>query len=108
MTPARSPAAPPGRYTDWGTEVEVLPGGKIVLAGTPYLAGSGVFTDVCVGGAVRGGVTLAEAIDMASVRPRELFGLAVPDEQSGGPMAAFAWDGAQIRVSRTVDAAKTR
>ncbi len=95
--------SPPGRYTDWGAEVEVLPGGKIVLAGTPYLAGSGVFTDACIGGAVRGGATLAEAFWMASVRPRELFGLPPASAE-----VAFAWDGKEITVSRMIEADKTR
>jgi N-acetylglucosamine-6-phosphate deacetylase len=83
---------PPGRYRDWGTEVEVLASGKIVLPGTPFLAGSGVFTDACVSGAVRnGGVTLAEAIDMASVHPRQLFGRPVPEVAVGseGPFVLF-------------------
>jgi N-acetylglucosamine-6-phosphate deacetylase len=67
---------PPGRYREWGAEFEVQPGGKVVVPGTPFLAGSGVFTDTCVAGAIRmAGVSLAEAIDMASVRPRELLGL---------------------------------
>jgi N-acetylglucosamine-6-phosphate deacetylase len=67
---------PPGHYAQWGTELEVLPGGKVVVPGTPFLAGSGVFTDLCVGRlATMAGVTLADAIDMASLRPRELLGL---------------------------------
>jgi N-acetylglucosamine-6-phosphate deacetylase len=40
---------PPGRYREWGSDLDVLPSGKVVVAGTPYLAGSGHFTDVCVG-----------------------------------------------------------
>ncbi|MFO0851870.1 MAG: hypothetical protein U0871_25385 [Gemmataceae bacterium] len=60
---------PPGRYADWGQEFEVLPGGKVVVPGTPYLAGSGCFTDACVGlAADRFG--LAAAVEMASVRFR--------------------------------------
>jgi N-acetylglucosamine-6-phosphate deacetylase len=85
---------PPGRYRDWGTEVEVLPGGKIVLPGTPYLAGSGVFTDTCVSGVISmAGVSLAEAIDMASVRPRLLLGESVPRVEPGstGPFVLFDW-----------------
>src|SRR5262245_1671731 len=39
---------PPGRYVEWGQELEVLAVGKVVVAGTPYLAGSAVFTDACV------------------------------------------------------------
>jgi N-acetylglucosamine-6-phosphate deacetylase len=67
---------PPGRYEEWGETFEVQPGGKVVVPGTSYLAGSGVFTDACVGWAIlHGGVSLRDAIAMASVRPRELLGL---------------------------------
>ncbi len=67
---------PPGRYTEWGEEFEVLPGGKVVVPGTSYLAGSGVLTDACVGWAVRhAGVSLRDAVEMAGARPRELLGL---------------------------------
>lgn len=84
----------PGRYADWGGEVEVLPGGKIVVPGTPFLAGSGVFTDTCVANLLRvSDVTLAEAIDMASVRPRQLLGLPLPDlaGAASGPWVVFDW-----------------
>ena len=67
---------PPGRYREWDQEFEVLPEGKIVVPGTSYLAGSWAFTDTCVANAIRlGGVSLRDAIDMASARPRELLGL---------------------------------
>ena len=70
---------PPGRYPLWGRECVVTADGRVGLAGTPYLAGSGVFLDACVAGAVRlGGLTVAEAVTAASVRPRELLGLTVP------------------------------
>lgn len=98
--------SPPGVYTDWGTTVEVLPGGKIVLPGTPYLAGSGVFTDACVTGVIRhGGVSLSEAIQMASVRPRTLLGLPVPAVVGGskGPFVLFDWQpGGEVTVRRVV------
>jgi N-acetylglucosamine-6-phosphate deacetylase len=71
----------PGRYREWESEFDVLPGGKIVVPGTPYLAGSGVFTDHCVSHILNAGLaTMSEVIAMASVRPRELLGLAVPDD----------------------------
>src|SRR5262249_30785616 len=44
---------PPGKYREWGNDLEVLPGGKVVVAGTPFLAGSGHFTDRCVGNVVK-------------------------------------------------------
>lgn len=77
---------PPGRYSAWEQELEIIPEGKIVVAGTPYLAGSWVFTDHCVRMAVSlGGVTLAEAVDMAALRPRQLLGLPFPTLQPGAP-----------------------
>ncbi|MBO0698419.1 MAG: amidohydrolase family protein [Zavarzinella sp.] len=79
----------PGRYREWGMDLEVQPGGKVVVPGTPFLAGSGVFTDTCVAGAIRmAGVSLADAIDMASTRPRELLGL----RPAGLPMMLFDWE----------------
>lgn len=96
----------PGRYRDWGTEVEVLAGGKIVVPGTPFLAGSGVFTDTCVGHVIRtAGVSLAEAIDMASVRPRQLLGLPVPEVEAGssGPFVLFEWQpGGDVMVRQVI------
>lgn len=85
----------PGKYQEWGQEFEVLPDGKVVVPGTPFLAGSGVFTDHCISHLL--GVTdvsLAEAIEMASVRPRQLFGLPVPEVKAGTAMdqlILFRW-----------------
>jgi N-acetylglucosamine-6-phosphate deacetylase len=86
---------PPGHYREWGQNLEVRPEGKVVLSGTPYLAGSAVFTDACVAYAVRfGGVTLADAIDMASARPRQLLGLPPRSLAVGEPddTWVFEWD----------------
>ena len=93
---------PPGRYAQWGTELEVLPGGKVVVPGTPFLAGSGVFTDDCVANAVAmAAVSLADAIDMASLRPRELLGLPPWGLEAGRPakLMLFDWQpGDELRV----------
>ncbi|MDB5309739.1 MAG: nagA 1 [Gemmataceae bacterium] len=86
---------PAGRYREWGTDLEVLPGGKVVVAGTPFLAGSGHFTDLCVGNVVRfAGVSLADAVDMASARPRQLLGLPVTTIEPGQPadLVVFDWE----------------
>ena len=103
-TPARSiitsdasslAGMPPGRYAQWGTELEVLPGGKVVVPGTPFLAGSGVFTATCVGHAIRAaGVDLRDAIDMAGARPRELLGLPAWELVAGcrTPLMLFDWE----------------
>jgi N-acetylglucosamine-6-phosphate deacetylase len=99
---------PPGRYREWGTDLEVLSSGKVVVAGTPYLAGSGHFTDLCVGNLVRdAGVTLAEAVDMAAVRPRQLLGLPVPRLEAGerAVLGVFDWEpGGAVRVREVVSA----
>ncbi len=67
---------PPGRYHEWEQELEVLPNGRIVVSGTTFLAGSGVFTDACIGHLLSlGDISLADAVDMAGARPRQLLGL---------------------------------
>lgn len=67
---------PAGRYREWDQELEVLPTGRIVVPGTEFLAGSGMFTDACLGHVLTTtGVALADAVDMASIRPRQLLGL---------------------------------
>jgi N-acetylglucosamine-6-phosphate deacetylase len=80
-------------------DLEVQPGGRVVVPGTPFLAGSGVFTDSCVSNAIRmAGVSLADAIDMASARPRELLGL----RPAGLPMMLFDWEPGGDLVVRDV------
>jgi N-acetylglucosamine-6-phosphate deacetylase len=114
-TPARtiltcdaSPLAglPPGRYREWEQEFEVQPGGKVVVPGTSYLAGSGVFTDACVGKVVRfAGVSLAEAVDMASANPRALLGLPRQRLEAGAEadLVLFDWEeGGELCVRRTL------
>lgn len=103
-TPARSiltcdasslAGLPPGRYREWEQDLEVLAEGKIVVAGTPYLAGSWMFTDQCLGPAIReAGITLAQAIDMASARPRELLGFPPTRLEVGHPatLMLFRYD----------------
>jgi N-acetylglucosamine-6-phosphate deacetylase len=111
-TPARSiltcdasslAGLPAGRYREWDQEFEVLPTGKIVVPGTEYLAGSGAFTDQCVGNVIRyAGVSLMEAVDMAGARPRELLGLPPRRLQVGDPagLVLFDWeDGGEFRVA---------
>ncbi|HEY7313361.1 MAG TPA: N-acetylglucosamine-6-phosphate deacetylase [Gemmataceae bacterium] len=66
---------PPGRYGEWDQEFEVQPSGRIVVPGTSFLAGSGVFTDACLSHLLSLGVALADAVDMAGARPRQLLGL---------------------------------
>ncbi len=103
---------PAGKYREWGTDLEVLPSGKVVVAGTPFLAGSGHFTDVCVGNVVRfAGVSLGEAVDMATARPEQLLGLPVHTLEVGQPadlvLFDFSPDG-DLRVISTKSAWRSR
>ncbi len=68
---------PPGRYPGvGGAEVEVLASGRVALAGTPYLAGSGAHLARCVAWAAAvGAVDLTSALEMASRHPARLLGL---------------------------------
>ena len=96
---------PPGHYRDWGNDLEVLPSGKIMVAGTPFLAGSGHFTDTCVNNLLNLGVSLKEAIELTSVRPRQLFGMPVPVAEVGdaGPWMLFDWvPSGTLRVCRLI------
>ncbi|HXD89200.1 MAG TPA: N-acetylglucosamine-6-phosphate deacetylase [Urbifossiella sp.] len=99
--------AAPGKYREWGTELEVLPSGKVALAGTPYLAGSGHFTDRCVGNLVRdAGISLTDAVEMASLRPRRLLGLHETSLAAVGDLAnvvVFDWEpGGEVIVRQVV------
>ena len=99
---------PPGRYSDWGGEFEVLPEGKIVVPGTPFLAGSWAFTDYCVNHLLKlGDATLADAIDMASARPRELLRLPPRRLEPGMPaeLMLFDWQpGEEFCVNEIISA----
>lgn len=103
---------PPGRYDQWDSEFEVLPGGKVVVPGTPYLAGSGSFLDACVSFVLRhAGVSLRDALDMASARPRELLGLPPVKLEPGcaGDLIVFdhAPDGGLVIIHTLVSGAVT-
>ncbi len=75
---------PPGRYTQVGKELEVLKGGKVIVPGTTFLGGSGVFTDTCLRVLLGlGEVELSDAIAMAGARPRELLGLPALELKEG-------------------------
>jgi N-acetylglucosamine-6-phosphate deacetylase len=65
---------PPGEYA--GGRYAVLPTGKIVTAGTPYLAGAGYLLDTCIAHAVRTtDLTLPEAVACATAVPARLLGM---------------------------------
>ncbi|MBI3407419.1 MAG: amidohydrolase family protein [Planctomycetes bacterium] len=86
---------PPGRYRDWDQEFEVVSEGKIVVPGTGFLAGSWVFTDVCIGNMLNfTKAPLSQAIDMATVQPRRILGLPTPELTAGQPadLILFDWE----------------
>jgi N-acetylglucosamine-6-phosphate deacetylase len=65
---------PPGRYDDG--KREVLPSGKVVVAGTPYLSGAGHLQDTCVAHAVRHtDLSLDQAIRCVTEVPAQILGL---------------------------------
>jgi len=65
---------PPGFYSD-GVR-EVLPSGKVVMAGTPYLSGAGHLLDTCVANAVRlTDLTLAQGVRCTTEIPARLLGM---------------------------------
>jgi N-acetylglucosamine-6-phosphate deacetylase len=64
----------PGIYG--GGRHEVLPSGKVVLAGTPYLAGAGHLLDTCVANALRfTDLGIAGVARAAATNPTRLLGL---------------------------------
>ena len=72
----------PGRYGGW----EVDPAGRVVIAGTPYLAGSNQGMAVGVSNLIRqAGFTPAEAIRAATTNPARLVGTHDPEIVPGRP-----------------------
>jgi N-acetylglucosamine-6-phosphate deacetylase len=72
---------PPGRYTTSGCELEILPDGRLVIAGQDQLlAGASLPIFHGVTNVMRfAGVDLRTAVEMASTRPAALLGV-----RSGG------------------------
>jgi N-acetylglucosamine-6-phosphate deacetylase len=65
---------PPGIYNEG--RHEVLPSGKVVLAGTPYLAGAGHLLDTCVANAVRfTGWPIGDVVRAATANPAAVLGI---------------------------------
>lgn len=71
-------AARPGRYWLGELEVDLQPGGRVAMPGTPQLAGSALTMPEAVGHLVRvTGLDLAEVLPMAGARPAEWLGVAL-------------------------------
>lgn len=105
---------PPGIYDDGTVPVEILEDGQIVVAGQrQLLAGSGQETDHCVAMAIQmAGLTLAEAIDMASRNPARLLGFEEIRLHAGSraDLNVFEWNGPgdRFRFLTTVQAGEVR
>lgn len=102
---------PPGHYREWEQDFDVLPGGKVIVSGTSYLGGSGVFTDVCVNNVISfAGVSLQDAVDMAGAQPRQLLGLPARTLDVGQPadLVLFDWsENTPLKIKATLVRGKT-
>jgi N-acetylglucosamine-6-phosphate deacetylase len=73
---------PPGRYGDW----EVDPAGKVIVAGTPYLAGSNQALETGVRNLLSvTGWSLAEVLATVTVNPARLLHRPAPCLKAGEP-----------------------
>ncbi|MFO0901277.1 MAG: amidohydrolase family protein [Pirellulales bacterium] len=85
---------PPGRYASSGCELDILSDGRLVIAGQrQLLAGASRPLGAGVAHVMRfAGVSLREAIEMASVRPAALLGRPVCRFERGDPADLVAFD----------------
>ena len=66
---------PTGIYEEWGTSLQVADDGRIMVPGTPYLAGSGRFIDHCAATLKQTvGLPMREVIRLTSDNPLSLLG----------------------------------
>ena len=73
---ARPAGLPPGQYHSHAGLLELTPEGRLGIAGTEYLAGSGVNLAQCVARAVNmGSISLAEALSLATRNPGRLLNI---------------------------------
>lgn len=91
---------PAGTYGEWAVD----PSGKIVVAGTPYLAGSNQGLEVGVRNLrIATGWELADVLDAASTNPARLLGRPVPRLEPGEPanLIIFRRDGESFHLERS-------
>lgn len=85
----------PGKYTSSGCELEILPDGRLVVAGQDQLlAGASLPIGVGVANLVRmAGLAPAQALDLASLQPARLLGLPTVRLEPGSPadLVLFTW-----------------
>lgn len=90
---------PPGPHGEWAVD----PSGKIVVSGTPYLAGSNQAIEVGLNTLLSAtGITLEEAMATVTTNPARLFGKREPAIEPGLPanLVVFQFDGERIRLLR--------
>jgi N-acetylglucosamine-6-phosphate deacetylase len=99
VTDASTPAgALPGRYYLGEQPVDLTEDGRVVLAGTARLAGSALKMHHGVGNLMRlAGLSLAEAVRMASVNPARAGGVVV----HGGDAVEFRVTGSELEILKT-------
>lgn len=85
---------PPGRYKAGHGELEILPDGRLVVAGQrQLLAGASRPIGTGVANVMQfAGVTLAEAIDMATIHPARLLAMPSSGLQPGDPADLVLFD----------------
>jgi len=97
---------PPGKYSMWDQEIEILSNGKVVVPGTPFLAGSGSFTDDCVAHLISlGVVSRSQAIEMATNAPRRLLQLPEIKIEAGSMANLILFDSNKdvpFRINRVI------
>ena len=99
---------PPGVYENKLGRSELLPSGKLVVAGQQeLLAGSAQMTDTCVASAMTfAGVSLKEAVDMASKNPAKLLGQEVCRLRRGSRadliLFRIAENGVRLEIQATI------
>ena len=97
---------PPGKYSMWDQEIEILSSGKVVVPGTPFLAGSGSFTDDCVAHLISlGVVSRSQAIEMATNAPRRLLQLPEIKIEAGSMANLILFDSNKdvpFRINRVI------
>ena len=96
---------PPGRYKTSLCDLEILDNGALVVAGQrESLAGAGLPIGAGIAGVMEyAGVSLAEAVAMATVNPARVLGLPAPRPEAGQPadLVLFDLDGG-FHVRRSV------